>query len=305
MNRVHIWLLRHLQTLIGTLGQMARAPLATVLTLAVLGITLALPAGLAVALDNLERLGGGWQRGAQISLFLKREVSEAGALKLAQQIRAMSGVITVEHISRAAALEEFRRQSGFGAALDALRDNPLPAVLVVRPASEEPAAAEALRTTLARLPGVEIAELDLVWLQRLAAILDIAQRGTWILAILLGAAALLIVGNTIRLAVMSRRDEIEVIELVGGTPAFIRRPFLYSGLLQGLFGGLLAWLLVETSLALLAGPVQELAGLYGSGFALTGPGAAGGGGLLLTGGLLGWLGARLAVGWQLRRLTRR
>jgi cell division transport system permease protein len=305
MNRVHVWLLRHLQTLIGTLDQMARAPLATVLTLAVLGITLALPAGLAVALDNLERLGGGWQRGAQISLFLKREVSEAGALKLAQQIRAMSGVITVEHISRAAALEEFRRQSGFGAALDALRDNPLPAVLVVRPVSDDPAAAEELRGRLAALPGVDLAELDLAWLKRLAAILDIAERAILILAGLLGSAVLLIVGNTTRLAVISRRDEIEVIGLVGGTAAFIRRPFLYNGLLQGFAAGLLAWLLVTLSVWLVSGPVEQLTSLYGTPTGLRGLGLGGGLTLAVTGSTLGWFGARVAVGWQLRRFDRR
>jgi len=298
-------LLRHLQALFGTLGQLARAPVATALTLAVLGVTLALPTTLYVALDNLGRLGGDMQRGAQLSLFLKRGLGEDEALRLAQQLRAMREVASVDYISRAAALEEFRRLSGFGAALEALRDNPLPAVLVVRPVSDDPAVAEELRGRLAALPGVELAELDLAWLKRLAAILDIAERAILILAGLLGAAVLLIVGNTTRLAVISRRDEIEVIGLVGGTAAFIRRPFLYSGLLQGFVAGLLAWLLVALSVWLVSGPVEQLTSLYGTPAGLRGLGLGGGLMLAVAGAALGWLGARVAVGWQLRRYDRR
>lgn len=300
------YLLRHAQVLLATLGQMARAPLATLLTLTVIGITLALPSGLYVMLDNLERLSAGWDRGAQASLFLKRSVTEAGAHKLAQQIRAMSSVAGVDYISREAALAEFKKLSGFGTALNALDSNPLPAVLVVRlSVGDNPAAVESLMATLAHLPGVDLAQLDIEWLRRLAALLQLAGRAVAMLATLLSLAVLLIIGNTIRLAVVNRQTEIEIIQLVGGTPGFVRRPFLYTGLLQGLFGGLLAWLLVETSLLLLSGPARELAGLYGSSFALTGLGAEQGLLLALAGSLLGWVGARLAVGWQLRQIALR
>ena len=300
------YLLRHAQVLLATLGQMTRAPLATLLTLTVIGITLALPSGLFVMLDNLERVSAGWDRGAQASLFLKRSVTEAGARKLAQQIRAMSAVAGVDYISREAALVEFRKQSGFGTALNALDSNPLPAVLVVRLAvADDPAAVAPLMKTLAGLPGVDLAQLDIEWLQRLTALLRLAERAVAMLAVLLSLAVLLIIGNTIRLAVVNRRTEIEIIQLVGGTPGFVRRPFLYSGLLQGMLGGLLAWLLVEASLLLLSGPARELAGLYGSNFALTGLGADQGLFLTLAGALLGWIGSRLAVGWQLRQIALR
>ena len=296
------YLLRHAQVLFATLGHMARAPFATGLTLTVIGITLALPSGLYVVLDNLDRLSAGWDRGAQVSLFLKRDVPEAGALKLAQQIRALPTVTGVDFISRAAALAEFKRDSGFGAALNALDSNPLPAVLVVRPAaSDNPVAVETLVASLARLPGVELAQLDIEWLRRLAAILQLAERAVLLLAALLSLAVLLIIGNTIRLAVVNRQTEIEVVQLVGGTAAFIRRPFLYTGLLQGLLGGLLAWVLVDGSLWLLSGPARELAGLYGSHFTLIGLEAGPGISLVAGGAALGWLGARLAVGQQLRR----
>ena len=300
------YLLRHIQVFLATLGQMTRAPLASLLTLTVIGITLALPSGLYVMLDNLQRLSAGWDRGAQVSLFLKRDVSESQALKLASQLRALPTVSGVNYISREAALAEFKQQSGFGAALNALDSNPLPAVLVVRPAAgDNPAAVETLVASLARLPGVELAQLDIEWLRRLAAILQFAERAILLLAALLSLAVLLIIGNTIRLAVVNRQTEIEVVQLVGGTAAFIRRPFLYTGLMQGLLGGLLAWILVNGSLWLLSGPTEELAGLYGSHFALIGIGAAPGIALVTGGALLGWLGARLAVGQQLRRFEAR
>ena len=296
------YLLRHAQVLFATLGQLARAPLASALTLAVIGIALALPSGLYVMLDNFQRLSAGWDRGAQVSLFLKRDFSEGHALKLAQQLRALPTVSGVDFISREAALAEFKQQSGFGAALNALDSNPLPAVLVVRPAaSDNPVAVETLVATLARLPGVELAQLDIEWLRRLTAILQLAERAVLLLAALLSLAVLLIIGNTIRLAVVNRQTEIEVVQLVGGTAAFIRRPFLYTGLLQGLFGGLLAWVLVDGSLWLLSGPARELAGLYGSHFTLIGLEAGAGISLVAGGAVLGWLGARLAVGQQLRR----
>lgn len=298
------WLLRHAQVLVGSFGQLARTPIATALTLTVIGITLAFPAGLVVAISNLDRLGAGFDRGGQISLFLKKDTGDAATQKLAQQLRARSDVAAVTYISSEAALAEFRKHSGFGSALDALSGNPLPAVLVVRPqAGTSPDALETLRAALARQAGVELAELDLAWVKRLHALLELAERAAWLLAVLLAAAVLLIVGNTIRLAVLNRQTEIEVIQLVGGTPAFIRRPFLYAGLLQGLLGGLIAWLLVELGLLWLAGPVADLAGLYGSPFGLEGLPFLSGLTLIASGGLLGWLGSRLAVGWHLRRLV--
>lgn len=296
------WLLRHVQVLVGSAGQLARTPVATALTVIVIGITLALPAALYAIVGNLDRLGTGLDRGGQISVFLKREMSDAGAQRLAQSIRAVTGVATVDYLSRDAALAEFRQYSGFGAALNALPDNPLPAVLVVRPdTSATPAVVEGLRNALARQPGVDLVEADLAWVQRLHAILNLAERGVWLLAALLAVAVTLIIGNTIRLAVANRQTEIEIVQLVGGTPAFIRRPFLYAGLLQGLLGGLAAWLLVEAGLWWLDGPVSELAGLYGSRFSLDGLDAVAGMALIAAGGGLGWLGSRLAVSWHLRR----
>jgi len=303
-NRLKTWMLRHLQVMLGSFGEMVRTPIASTLTLVVIGITLALPAMLYVLVDNVQRLGAGLETGGQISAYLRRDLSESSRHHLMGEIRALPGVRHLRYISRAEALAEFRRHSGFGTALEALSDNPLPAVLVVQPdTTASPSTIEALRQSLSRLNGVESATLDLAWVQRLHAILVLAGRGVWLLAGLLAVAVLLIIGNTIRLAVLNRQTEIEIIQLVGGTPAFIRRPFLYAGMFQGLLGGLAAWLVVEAGLLVLAIPVRELASLYGSGFALTGLGFEAGTALLAVGGALGWLGSRIAVSWHLARLN--
>ncbi len=293
------WLKRHREALGEAWARARRAPLATLLTVAVIGITLALPGGLFLAVDNVQRLAAGWETGGQVSLFLKQDVSDAEAGKLAEKIRRHAGVKSVNVITRAQALTEFKKHSGFGEALNLLDRNPLPAVLVVEPARLDPEALGRLSAELGRDPRVEIASLDLDWVRRLHAILEFARRAVAILAGLLGAAVLIIVGNTVRLAVLSRREEIEVTKLVGGTDAFIRRPFLYSGLLTGLLGGVAAFLFVGIALLLLAGPAQELAALYGTRLQI-----AGLAGLVLSlplaGAALGWLGSRLAVGRHLR-----
>lgn len=296
------YFLRHVQVLFFSIGQLARTPLTTLMTLAVIGITLALPTSLYVLFDNLQRASHGWDAGVQISLFLKHDTSERAASALVDKVRGMPQVAAVEYISRAQALAEFKRLSGFGDALDVLDNNPLPPVLVVRPTPGSPSQVQALVQALSRLSDVDLAQLDLEWIKRLHAMLTIAQRGVLILAGLLALAVLLIIGNTIRLAILNRRSEIEVIKLIGGTDAFIRRPFLYSGLLQGFFGAVVAWLLVSLGLLLLSGPVRDLAGLYGSRFELGGLGLENALWLLLAGASLGWLGSRLAVSRHIRSI---
>jgi cell division transport system permease protein len=298
------YLLRHLQVLFAALGQLARTPMASLLTVAVIGITLALPTGLYLVIDNIQRLSGGWEDSGRVSLFLKRTASTQTASTLADRLRRLPAVSRVEYISPEAALAEFKRTSGFGEALNALERNPLPPVLVITPAEShrQPDALQALVKELGAYPDVDIAQLDLEWVRRLQAILNLAERGVWILALLLGLALLLIVGNTIRLAVLSRREEIAIIKLIGGTDAFIRRPFLYSGLLQGLLGASMAWLLVSLSLLLLSDPIRALSTLYASAFEIEAHGPEAVLTLLATGGALGWLGSRLAVGRHLRSI---
>lgn len=307
MKRLLTYFTRHAQACIGSLGALARAPLASFMTIAVIGITLALPAAMVIAIDNVVELSSGWDGPGRISLFLKRDVSDTAADNLANLIRRRGEVAKVEIITREQAFDEFKKLSGFGDALEALERNPLPTVLVVHPASETSRAEtlETLARELGKHDDVELAQLDLEWVRRLHAWLGVIERGVHIVGGLLAIAVLLIVGNTIRLAVLSRRDEIEVSKLVGANDAFIRRPFLYSGLAQGALGALFAWVLVQVCLWLLSGPVAELASLYGSSFALGGLDARNSGILLGAGAALGWVGARIAVGRHLRAIEPR
>ncbi|UCH53072.1 MAG: ABC transporter permease [Pseudomonadota bacterium] len=299
------YFLAHAQAFFESLGRLAHAPVATFMTVGVIGITLALPTGFYLLVDNLERVGRGWEGAGQISLFLKADIGGERAEKLADRIRRFPVVARTQYISPDSALAEFKRVSGFGDALDALDRNPLPPVIVVHPRIDTPP--EKLETLVSELRAekeVDIAQLDLEWVRRLHAVLRVAERAAWILASLLAAGVLLIIGNTARLAVLNRKDEIEIIRLVGGTMAFVRRPFLYAGVQQGLAGALLAWLLLALSLFLLGDPVRDLANLYGSEIRAEGPGLGTVAALLGAGGFLGWLGTRLAVGRHLRALER-
>jgi cell division transport system permease protein len=292
------YFLQHLQVFFYSIGQMSRSPLSTLMTAAVIGIALALPAALHVALQNAKNIGATWDGGTQISLFLRPKVSDAQSAQLAERVRELPGIAEVDVITRAEALAEFRQLSGFGAALNILDENPLPAVLVIRPVAGNQAGlgfTQDLIVKLRALPEVEIAEFDMQWLKRLYAIMAVAQRGVLILGALLGLAVLLIVGNTIRLMIQSRRDEIEIVKLIGATDAFIRRPFLYSGLWYGLLGVLIAWVLVSVSLWLLQEPVRKLVALYNSNYELVGLNAETTVILLCSGVLLGLLGSVLAV----------
>lgn len=302
--RLDVWLLRHLQVALASLGRLIRSPLSTLMTTLVIGIALALPTGLYLLLNNAETLSGSWDGAASISLFLKQETSNQQAQQLASRLRDDPAIADVQLISRSEALEEFRQLSGFAGVLDTLDENPLPALLVVEPTAQhaDPAPAEALLARMKQHSEVEFAQLDLQWVKRFHAITRIAQRGVIILASLLGLSVLLIVGNTIRLEIQNRHAEIEITKLIGGTNAFIRRPFLYNGAWYGLFGGISAWLMVSISLLLLDNPVEQLSGLYQSSFELSGISFT----TLLTllGGstLLGLGGSWIAVGRHLHQI---
>lgn len=298
------WLTRHLQTLVGSLGRLSQQPVANLLTILVIGIALALPACLQVMVANARSVTGDLGNAVDISVYLKRDVSEQQAREVADKIRQRRDVAKVDLITSTTALKEFREFSGFGAALDALADNPLPHTLVVRPGADDltPAHLESMGADLKALPEVEIVQLDTAWVQRLEAILEAARRGIFVAAVLLGAGVMVIVGNTIRLDIQNRRDEIEVTKLVGGSDAFVRRPFLYSGVWYGLGGSLVALVIVAVTVLVLSGPVQRITGLYGSDFRLTGLGLQTT--LLLVGAgvALGWLGSFIAASRHLRAI---
>lgn len=300
--RVGPWLIRHLQSLVYTLGQLFRVPGATAMTASVIGIALALPAGLYVLLENAQQLSRGWDGSAQISLFMHPSVTEADGEKAARRLRGRVEVASVDVISRTEALEEYRRLSGFSDVLKALgNENPLPVVLVLTPAPghADPDTVRSLVDELGGRKDVDLAQYDLEWVKRLYAIMETLQRGVLLLAGLLALGVLLIVGNTIRLGIQNRREEIEIAKLFGATDAFIRRPFLYSGFWYGLLGGIIAWLLVVGAFSLLREPVMAVAALYHSDFVLVTLDFLSVVAVLSVGALLGLGGSWLAVGRHL------
>ena len=296
------WLERHTQTLVGSLGRLWTQPFATLLTILVIGIALALPACLHVLVQNVRAASGGWGNALDISVYMKTDATLEQAKQAQKRIEQRRDVEEVTLVEADAALAEFRKSSGFGEALDALKDNPLPHALVVRPAEEfrDPATVDGLTAELRKIDGVDIVQLDTAWVSRFNAILDVVRRVVLLAAGLFALGILVIVGNTIRLDIENRRDEIEVTKLVGGSDGFVRRPFLYNGVWYGLGGGLIAWLTVTAVIALLGAPVQRIAGLYGSSFQLHGLGIEGSAVLLVGGVLLGWLGSFIAATKEIR-----
>ncbi len=296
------WFERHLQTLVGSLGRLWQQPFATLLTVLVIGIALALPACLHVLVQNVRAASGGWSNALDVSVYMKQSAKLDETRQVAERIRKRRDVAEVTIVEADDALEEFRRNSGFGEALEALKDNPLPHALVVRPAEgfREASQVAGLTEELRALPGVDIVQLDTEWVSRFNAILDVVRRVVFLAAGLFALGILVIVGNTIRLDIENRRDEIEVTKLVGGSDAFVRRPFLYNGVWYGLGGGVIAWLIVAIVILVLGEPVRNIAGLYGSSFSLQGLGNEGSLALVLGGIVLGWLGSFIAATRELR-----
>ena len=298
------YFLRHIQVFFYSLGQLSRAPISTLMTCMVIGIALALPTGLHTLLKNAQQLSGGWESTAQISVFLKKNIQASHAQRLKTDIQRWSDVISVRYISREQALKEFQTLSGFGDALKALNSNPLPSVLIVKPkiSKTNEQATQKLLNQLRKLKQTDKAQLDMQWVRRLYAIMNIVERGVLILGFLLALAVLLVVGNTIRLAIQNRRKEIVVMKLIGGTDAFIRRPFLYTGFWYGLFGGIISWLLVSFTLIAISTPVEKLTALYQNQFELNNMSFFTTLNLLAVSILLGLAGSWFAVGRHLREI---
>lgn len=298
------WLTRHAQTSIGSLGRLSKQSLATTLTVLVIGIALALPACLHLLISNAQVATGNWNSAVDLTVFLKRPTSVEEANRTAGRIKQRRDVSSVELITADEALKEFRRESGFGETIEALNDNPLPHTLVVRPATEFTTATnlDTLAADLRGLPSVEIVQLDTAWVNRLNAILDAIRRGLALTAGLLALGVMVIVGNTIRLDIQNRRTEIEVTKLVGGSDAFVRRPFLYNGIWYGLGGSITAWIITLAVTGVLREPIGRIAGLYGSAFQLGGLDLKATLILLGSGIVLGWLGSYVAATRHLRAI---
>jgi cell division transport system permease protein len=287
---VKTWLARHAQTLMGSLGRIVRHPLATAMTIAVIAVAIALPLFLAVLLENTQSATAHWNQAFELSVYMNKKAGTDRAEALAKQLRSRPDVAAVRVISADQALAEFRDSSGFGKALDLLDTNPLPSTLVVTPSlsASTPEGTAALKTSIGALADVDTVQLDTEWVQRLDAMLEVLTRVLWLTGGLLGLSVILVVGNTIRLDILNRHAEIEVMKLVGATDGFTRRPFLYSGVWYGLGGGLGAVLVVAIAVAGLSRPLAHLAQLYGSAFHLEG---------LSFGSAVRILGISVALGW--------
>lgn len=296
------YLLSHWRALQISLRRILIKPLESLMILIVIGIALALPAGLFVLLQNLQQASQGWDQEAKISLFLKTTVNDEQVTQLISRLKLDSAIAQATYISPEQGLARLSKQAGFSQALGQFTNNPLPGLIEVLPgqASQNPEALSILVEQLQKLPEVDVAQLDMAWVKRLHSLLKLSRKGAYALTGFFACAVFIIIGNTIHLAIQNQRKEIEVVKLVGGTAAFIRRPFLYRGMLYGLLGAVFSALLITATLFWLNDAVVELAAEYNSSFALVGLGISGLGMLLLGGILLGLSGAWLAVSHYLR-----
>jgi cell division transport system permease protein len=295
---------RHAQTFVGSLGRLAQQPIAAFMTMAVIAVALALPLFLNLLLQNARVATGNLNEAFDLSVYMDKKAGATRVQAVAKQLRLKADVAAVKVITADEALADFRKDSGFGKALDALTDNPLPDTLVVTPSlvASTPEGTEHLRASIAGIPDVQSVQIDTEWIKRLHAILDILRQVVLITAGLLALGIVLIVSNTIRLDILNRRAEIEVMKLVGASDGFARRPFLYSGVWYGLGGGILALVLVAVAARLLAGPIEQLARLYGSAFHLGGLGLGLGLGVLGLAVALAWLGSWLSATQHIRAI---
>jgi len=291
------WFDHHLYSLMSSLGRAIRKPGATLLTVGVMAVALSLPLGLGLILANLERFAGSVQQSREISVFLKQDTSLERARALAGELRERGDIANLEWVTPEEGLADFREHSALGDAIGQLDSNPLPHLYIVTPKADEQALADALRA----LPEAETVQHDALWRERLDQWLRFGARLAWVLALLLGIGALLVVGNTVRLDIQSRKEEIGVLQLLGATDGFIRRPFLYLGAWYGLAAGLLALVLLTISHHYLSPPLTELAASYGSRFGLQGFNPVQAVLVVFGAGLVGWLGAGLVTGHYLRQ----
>lgn len=304
-SRSRAWRRHHEQMAVDSLHRLRQRPLSSLMTMLAIAIAMVLPASLWLALSSAQLLDNNLDDSARMTLYLDPALSESQAMDITDRVRGDSDIASTELITAAAGLESFQQRLGMSDALAMMDDNPLPATILVQPRSRDPDAAQTLAERLGKIDGVTDARLDMAWLERLREISELGRRVVLAFGVLFALGVLLVVGNTIRLAVESRRQEIEVVTLIGATHAFVRRPFLYVGVWYGLGGGLLALLLLTVGRSWLSAPIDMLASGFGSHFSLPGIGFGGSVLLLICSTLLGLVGAWLAVSRHLADISPR
>ncbi len=291
------WLRQHREAGARALGKLAAQRAAALLNALVIGVALSLPAGGYALLANLQGVAQRFSFEPQLSVFLKQGAKRA---ELEARLRADRRIARLRFVSREEALKELRESAGLADVVAALEHNPLPDAFVLRTAEPGAGALAALAAELRALPGVAQVQVDSAWAQRLGALARIGRLALAALAALLATGLVAVTFNTIRLQILTQREEIEVSQLLGATDAFVRRPFFYLGFLQGLAGGVLALGILWLGLATLNPGVRELAQTYGSSFQLAFVSGVDALGLVVFSAVLGWLGALLSVSKYLR-----
>nr|WP_298414957.1 permease-like cell division protein FtsX [uncultured Halomonas sp.] len=304
-SRLRAWARHHRAMALDSVRRLVRRPFGSLMTMLAIGVALILPCALWLTLDSARLLDVGLEESASLTVYLDTSMEESEAMQMASTLREQPQVAAARLVTAAEGMAEFEQALGLEDALMRLDSNPLPASVVIAPLDTSPQAVDDLSERLRSIQGVDEVRLDLAWLERLRRLAELGQRLTLALGVLFGFGVLLIVGNTIRLSVENRRQEIEVVTLIGATHAFVRRPFLYSGAWYGLGGGLLAWLLLGVGGQWLSAPVQALAQSYGAHFTVPGLDWEGSATLLISSTLLGWLGGWMAVDRHLKEIRPR
>ena len=294
------WFVHHREAAADALRRLAATPVNSLLGALVLGIALALPAGGEMLLTNFQRLARNAAATPQLSLFMTLDAGRKDAAEIEARLRRHPLTGEVRFVPREDALRRFKASEGLGEVIESLPRNPFPDAFVVVPRSESPEYLERMRAEFAKYPRVEHVQLDSAWVKKLDAMLRLSRLAVALLAGLLGVALVAVTFNTLRLQILTRSAEVEVSRLLGATDSFIRRPLYYFGALQGLAGGIVAWIIVFAAAQLLKAPVGELAALYSLDFALRALPPADSLALLGAAVLLGWLGAWLSLGRHLR-----
>jgi cell division transport system permease protein len=292
----------HAHALFSSLGRLVSTPFTSIMTITVLALSIALASGFYIMVINVQQLTENLETSNQISLFLKDSVSNEDAARLAGDIRKNSSVQSVKVISKEQALEEFKTYSGFGAAITVLEKNPLPIVIQVLPknALKDKKELELLFKTFEQFNEVDYAQVDMQWVERLQSMVEVARCATALFSFMIGLGVLFIIGNTIRLELQNRKDEVIIAKLVGATNAFISRPFLYTGFWIGFISGISAWFIVAILMLILRQPVEKLSGLYEGDLHLIFLGFTETLALLLIASLLGVLSSWVVLVFQLR-----
>lgn len=306
-QRLEAWRDNHRLVALQSIQRLIANPISSSMTLLVLAIAITLPAALNIAIGNFAQLSGQAGESVQMSIYLQADVATERGQLLARQIADWQGVANTEYVSPQQARDSFSGIEGFDEIISSLPTNPLPGTIIVNISEDSLTVNQAneLKSKAQSLESVELAKIDLEWLQKLRAIIGLAEQLAAGLTLLLGIGVVLVVGNTIKLAIDNRRDEIIVTKLVGATNAFVRRPFLYMGLWFGFGGAVLALIMLILCKLVITSSLEAISELYGADIGITGLGFAPALYILISGALLGWIGAWLASSRHIRALEPR